>query len=599
VIGRLKPGATTAQAEADLSAMQNELSRRYKGYPPGVGILVAGLQQDNTRTIRGSLWFLLGVAGVLLLIACVNAGSLIVGRNSHRAAEFAVRVALGCCPARLLQQITLEILVLFVLAGLMGLGLAEILVRAFVAENPFGVLPPGGIGIDGKALAVTTLLVCATSLIFGSLPAFRTLRTHATDALRSRAGTPGREHLRSRMAFVGIEFALSVVLLVSAALLISTVARINSEAPGFNTNDVLVASVSLPYRAYATMAEQERFAGQVMQNLQADPQVRSAGVALAWPFQQNGLNPVEIEGTKAASTEQMPSAAFLMAGPGYFDALGIPLLRGRSFNAGDRADTPVVAVINEELARQGFAGEDPIGRLIRVRNAGQEEPTEPWAAIVGVVGATRSVRYNQMQWDRYPAIYTSMFQQKNTVRQTRFDSEVMHFYVQSQRGFNARTIAAAIHEVDSNLPVGAARSTGEIVRELRAQPRLRAVLLGIFAVFTMVLAAVGVYGVMAQFVEQRRREIGIRMALGAVGANIAGLILRRTLALAAIGSVTGVAAIGLLSRVLRSFLYDLSPLDPLIFTGVIGLLTAIAIAASYVPARRAVHVEPVEALRAE
>ena len=276
LIGRLKPGVTATQAEADLAAMEAELSRRFKGYPPGVGVLVIGLQQDNTRTIRGSLLTLMGAVAVLLLIACVNAGSLIVGRNSQRAGEFAVRVALGCSPARLLQQVTLEIMVLFVIAGTAGVALAFVLVRIFVAQNPFGVLPPGGLSVDGKIIALTSALVCAAALIFGSLPALRALRSRNanSDALRLRSGTAGREHLRSRMLFVAVEFALSVVLLVGAGLLISTFIRINSEDPGFSTNGVLVATVSVPYRNYPTVADQARLTDAILQNLSAAPPLK-------------------------------------------------------------------------------------------------------------------------------------------------------------------------------------------------------------------------------------------------------------------------------------------------------------------------------------
>ena len=599
LIGRLKPGVTAAQAEADLGTMEQELQRRFKGYPPGTGILVSDLQQDNTRTIRASLLFLLGAVAVLLLIACVNAGSLIVGRNSHRAAEFAVRISLGCSPARLLQQITLEVLALFVIAGIGGLVLAAALVRIFVAQNPFGVLPPGGIGMDAKVVGLTALLVCATSLLFGSLPAFRALRATSSDALRSRTGTPGRTHLRSRMTFVGVEFALSVVLLAAAGLLISTFARINSESPGFNTNNVVVADVSVPYRAYPTTGDQARLSRQVMENLEAQPQVRRVGVALAWPFEINGLNPVEIEGSGVTALNQMPTAAFLSAGPGYFEALGISLLRGRTFNDGDHADKPAVAVINEELARQAFAGADPIGRHIRLHYAGEKEPSEPWATVVGVVGATRSLRYNQMLWDRYPAVYTSMFQIDEAPRKTRFDAETLYFYIQERGGIDEPTIAAAVHKVDMNLPVGSVRSTGAIVRELRAQPRLRTRLLAGFAVFTLVLAGIGVYGVMTQLVEQRRREIGIRMALGAIGTNIVGLVLRRALLVAGLGVLAGLAASAALSRMLSSFLYGVSPLNPLIFGSVLAILIFIAVTASYFPALRATRIEPTEALRAE
>lgn len=599
LIGRLKPGATTAQAESDLGAMEDELNRRFKGYPPDFGILVTGLQQDNTRTIRTSLLFLFAAAGVLLLIACVNAGSLIVGRNSHRAGEFAVRVALGCSPMRLLQQITLEILALFLIAGAAGLGLAVGLVKGFVAVNPFDVLPPGGIGIDGKVLIATVLLVGITSLLFGSLPAFRALRLQDTDALRTRNNATGRKHLRSRMAFVGIEFALSVVLLAGAGILISSFVKINSQPPGFNTSNVLVANVSVPYRIYSTEEAQQRFSDEVLQNLQSNSQVRAAGVALAWPFEINGLNPMEVEGGKATSLQQMPTAALLMAGPGYFDALGIPLLQGRAFNAEDRAGKPEVAMINEELAREAFANENPIGRRIRVRSAGEQTPTEPWRTIVGVVGATRSIRYNQVQWDRYPAIYTSMFQQKLAGKQSRFDAEPMYFYVQGQNGIDARIIASAVHKADPNLPVGEVRSTAAIVSKLRAQPKLRATLLASFALITLVLAAIGVYGAMTQLVEQRRREIGIRMALGAISTNILGLVLRRALLLAFAGIAFGLIAVAALHRTMSSFLYNVSPLDPLIFSAVIGVLTVIAVLASCIPAWRATRIEPTEVLHAE
>lgn len=599
LIARLKPGITASQAEADLSAMEPELNRRFKGYPPGVGVLVTGLQQDNTRTVRSSLLILLAAVGVLLLIACVNAGSLIVGRNSQRAGEFAVRVALGCSRARLFQQITLEVLGVFLLAGAAGLGIAVALVRIFVAQNPFGVLPPGGVAVDGKVIVVTAAIAGATALLFGSWPAFRALRMSDVDALRSRSGASGQKQLRSRMAFVGIEFALSVVLLAGAGLLISSFVKINAEAPGFSRKNVMVAEVSVPYLDYPTTQDQARFSEQVMENLRANPQVRAAGVAVAWPFEINGLNPVELEGANAASLEQMPKAAFLQAGSGYFGALGVPLLRGREFNQHDQSGAPPVAVINEALAREAFAGKDPVGMHIRVRYPGEQQPTEPWATIIGVAGTTRSVRYNHIQWDSYPAVYTSMFQMDERGRKKRFDSLTIYFYIQERGGIGERAIAAAIHQVDANLPVGAVRSTDGIVRELRAQPRLRARLLAGFAVFTLVLAGIGVYGVMTQSVEQRRREIGIRMALGAVGTNIVALILRRALVLALIGAAAGIAVMAAISRLLQSLLYDVSALNPMILGAVVAILSAIAVVASCVPAWRATRIEPTEALRAE
>jgi len=598
LIGRLKPGVTPSQAEADLGGMQQELNKKFKGYPPGVGILVTGLQADNARTVRSSLLLLLAAVSVLLLIACVNAGSLIIGRNSHRAGEFAVRMAVGCSPLRLLQQLTMETLILFTVSGIAGVAIAAGLIRLFAVTNPLGVLPAGGITVDGKVLALTVLMVCATSLIFGSIPAFRALRSPDADPLRNRAVTQGRKHLRSRMFFVGLEFALSVILLVSAGLLISTFSRINAEAPGYDTLDVLVADVSVPYRLYPTNADRTALADKILQRVEQKLSGARAGVALAWPFEVNGLNPIEIEGRHDPSLERMPTAAPFMAGPGYFDALAIPVLRGRTITAQDRADQLPVAVVNQEFARAAFAGEDPIGRHIRLRYAGEQEPSEPWLTIVGVVGTTSSIRYDRVQWDRYPAIYSSMFQQKDTGNQKRFDSETFYLYVRGP-GTNARTISSAVHDVAPDLPVGMVRSTGKIVRELRAQPRLRAAMLGSFALFALILAAIGIYGVMTQMVEQRRREIGIRMALGAERVTIVRLVLRRALLLTGFGIVLGTAGTAVLTHFLRTLLYDVSPLDPFVFTGVILTLALVAIAGSYFPARLAVAIEPTEALRAE
>jgi putative ABC transport system permease protein len=598
VIGRLKLGITAGQAEADLAGLQHELDERFKDYPPGTGILVAGLQQDNTRTIRSSLLLLFGAVTVLLMIACVNAGSLIVGRNSQRSAEFGVRIALGCSVSRLLQQLTIEILVVFALGGAVGLIVAAALIKAFVVSNPFGVLPAGGITIDKTVLAGATLAVFATALLFGSLPAFRALRGADSDLLRARAATATRSELRARMMFVAVEFALSVVLLVGAGLLISTFSKINSEPLGFQTHDVYVTDVSLPYRDYPDLAAQSRFLDQLLLKLRSLPSVHDAGIALAWPFEVNGLNPVEMEGRPASKPEQMPQGVAFITDGAYFGALGIPILQGRTFNQQDRANTPRVAVINDEMARQFFAGQNPIGQRIRLRYPAEKAPTEPWVTIVGVAGATRSVRYNQIQWDRYPAMYTCIFQQSDKGAASRFDSLTVYVYLQGH-SIDLPLISAAVHSVDANLPVDSLRSTSTIVNDLRAQPRLRAVLLAGFGLLTLVLAAVGVYGVMTQLVEQRRREIGIRMALGAIATNIMALVLRRALLLTGAGVVAGIVAAAAVTRMMQGFMYGTSVLDPKTFTAVVLMLGLVALLASYLPARRAARIDPAATLRAE
>jgi putative ABC transport system permease protein len=532
------------------------------------------------------------------MIACVNAGSLIVGRNSQRSAEFGVRVALGCSVSRLLQQLTIEILVVFAFGGAVGLFIAAALIRVFVLANPFGVLPPGGITMDKTVVAGATLAVFATALLFGSLPAFRALRAADAGLLRARAATATRSELRARMIFVAVEFALSVVMLVGAGLLISTFSKINSEPLGFQTHDVYVAGVSLPYRNYPDLGAQGRFIDQLLLKLRTLPSVHEAGAALSWPFEVNGLNPIEIEGRPAVATEQMPQGVSFISDGDYFGALGIPLLQGRTFDRHDRLNTPRVAMINDEMARQFFAGQNPIGKRIRLHYPGEKKPTEPWVTIVGVVGATRSVRYNQIQWDRYPAMYTSLFQQSDKGAAARFDSLTVYIYVQGHI-IELPLISAAVHSVDANLPVDSVRSTSTIVSELRSQPRLRAVLLASFGLLTLVLAAIGVYGVMTQLVEQRRREIGIRMALGAVAANILALVLRRALLLTAAGLAAGIAAAAAVTRLMRGFLYGTSMLDPVTFVAVILMLALVALLASYLPARRAAQIDPAATLRAE
>lgn len=598
VIGRVKPGTTPEQAEADLNGLQQELNHRFSDYPPNFGVLVAGLQQDNTRTVRGSLLLLLGGVGVLLIMACVNAGSLIVGRNSRRHAEFAVRVALGCSVPRLLQQLTTEVLVLFGLGGALGLLVAFACVRAFVAANPFGVLPPSGVAIDGTVLAVTAGTVFATALVFGSVPALRAAWTSAPDALRSPRATADRAHLRSRTLFVGMEFALSVVLLIGAGLLIKTFSRIASEPLGFHTRDVFVAPVTLPYRSYGNVDAEVRFSESALARFRMLPSVRAAAVARAWPFQVNGLTHIEIEGDRHVSVEQMPETAEFIVGPGYFDALGVPLLRGRAIDDRDRQDSPPVAVINDEMARRMFRGEDPIGRYIRIRYIDEKEPTEPWVTVVGVVGTTSSVRYNHIDWNRYPAMYVSDYQQKDQNPSQPFASRTLYFYLQGG-SLGATSIAASIHTVDPSLAVGDVRTAEDVVTELRAQPRLRAELTGSFALLTILLAATGVYGVMTQMVEQRRREIGIRMALGAIGANIVALVLRRTLLLTSLGLIAGMAGAMLLSRLVRTFLYGTSTLDLTVFVGAVAVLGCVALLASYVPTVRAVRIDPGKTLRSE
>ena len=599
VIGRLSSGVAVAQAEADLSALQSQLDRQFSDEPEGSGVLVENLQQDNTRTLRSSLLLLFGAVSVLLVIACVNTGSLILGRNAQRAKDFAVRVALGCGTRRLLQQLTAEILIIFAFGGAVGLLVAFALLRVFATWSPFGVLPPGGLSLDRTVLAATAAIVCLTALAFGSLPAWRALKVREPDALRAGPRlTSSREHLRWRNLLVALEISLSVVLLVGAGLLVSTFIKIGSEPLGFQMRDVLVADVALPRAIYRTADDEIRFCDKLLQKLRGSPGIQAAGAAPSWPFNVDGLTPLETERQQGLSLEQLPQAATFEVSPGYFEALGIPLLRGRAFNDRDRTDSIPVAVINDEMARQYFAGQNPVGRRIRFRFIDQRAPVEPWLTIVGVVGGTRSIRYNHVQWDLYPAVYTSFFQATDENLHGA-DAQTIYLYVQGRTRLDASVVTSAVHDLDPDLPLGALRTTTEIVSTLRSQPRVRATLLATLGSLTLLLAAVGVGGVMGQMVEQRRQEIGIRMALGALASDIRRFMLGHAMRLTFAGTSVGLVAAAAVARVLRSFLFGVSVLDPVTFAAVIVLLALVALLAAYLPAHRAAKLDPIVTLRSE
>jgi putative ABC transport system permease protein len=591
VVGRLKAGVSATDAQTDLGAIQEQLNRRYSDEPTGSGVLVAGLQHDNTRTVRSTLLVLMAAVAVLLLIAGVNAGGLILGRHVERTREFAIRFALGCNVSRLWQLLTVDVLLLFACGGILGVAIASVLLRLFTASNPLGVLPPGGISVDGTVLATTGAAICATALLFGSVPAVRGLRRLDADVLRSRAATPDRSQLRSRMWFVALEIALSVVLLVSAGLLIATFANIASEPLGFETRGVYVTDVALPAARYATVEAQARFADRLLARLRALPSVRAAAVSASWPFQANGLSPIEVEG-RSMPVEQAPHAFTFTVGPRYFDALGIPVLRGREFAATDDPRGVGVAVINDAMARRAFPGADPIGQRVRVRRDDRNQPARPWLTIVGVVSNTRSQRYNHIDWDQEAAVYTAFDQRPDgNPAARRSDTQTVYIYVRAQ-SVAAASVTAAVHAVDRDLPLGPLRTSDDIVNALRTQPRMRAAVIGGFALLTVVLALVGVYGVMRQFVELRRREIAIRIALGASKGHVVRVMISRALAVVIGGLTVGVLGAIAAGRLLNSMLYGVSAVDPFTFGAVVATLAAVSIVASYLPARWAAGIDP-------
>ena len=297
--------------------------------------------------------------------------------------------------------------------------------------------------------------------------------------------------------------------------------------------------------------------------------------------------------------EQLPQVATFEVSPGYFAALGIPLLRGRAFDDHDRRDSTPVAVINDEMARLYFAGEDALGKRVRIRYIDQSIPETPWLTIVGVVGSTRSIRYNHIQWDLFPAVYAAFFQATDEYSHEAFDAQTIFIYVQGRSARDRSVVASSIHDLDSDLPLGSLQTTSEIVNSLRSQPRVRAILLGSLALLTLLLAAIGVGGVTGQLVEQRRREIGIRMAFGALASDVLRFVLSSALRLTLAGMAVGLFVGGVVAHLLRSFLFGVSILDPGTFGVVALLLLVVALCGAYLPAHRATKLDPMVTLRSE
>ena len=603
IVGRLKPGVSLQQARSEIGLLQQENDRRYPDVPPSTALL-DGLQRDNTRTMRSSLIVLGGAVGLLLLIACTNTASLIVGRNLEREKEFAIRAALGSSRRRLLFQLLVENLVLYAISGGVGLLIAFGSVRGFIAWNPFGALPSQPVRVSMPVLAMAATVTVLFGLAFGGYPAFRAARVKAYEALRSgRSGaSPARGERRLRGIIVVTQIALSVILLIGASLLLATYLHLSGQALGFNPADTRVVQLSLPHKRYGSDAQLTQFADRFSERLRMIPGVESEGMSYFLRLSNAGAEIFQVEGRRDSGGGHLPQAVPVTVGPGYLKAMGIATVGGRDFSESDMQTTRPVALINEEAAERYFPDRNPIGEHLRIGDPKDPATQEnPWLEVVGVVASTKSTRYNQIAWEARPEVYTDYRQQQIHQYALNTDYTTMFFVLRTQPGvaLGDAAIQKAVWSEDPDLPVGAIQSLGEMVGELQAQPRVRARLTSVFAVVTLLLAAIGIYGVMEQSVAQRYREIGIRMALGADRHRTVLLVLKQGFGLTFAGVLLGiVAGLGAV-RFMRSLLYGVTPNSPVTYIGVIAVVCLVALAASYWPARRAASVDPVRSLRAE
>jgi predicted permease len=591
VVGRLRRDVTLEGARQELAAIAARLVQQYPDDNEGVGATVDSLHEATVRQARAGLLVLLGAVGFVLLIACVNVANLLLARVLRREAEIAVRAALGAGRARLLRQLLTEAVVLAVLGGGAGLALASVSLDALLALRPEAVPRLVEIGLDRNVLAFAATGSIATGLLFGILPALHLIRRPAASALREggRGVLGGRGH-RLRGALVVGQMAMALVLLSGAGLLLRSFAQLRRVDPGFRSEGTLAFRIALPESAYPDDEERIAFYDRLFSRIAALPGVRSVGGVTGLPLTGNNFTiSFEVAGRPPVPPAEQPSMQTRIASPGYFETMGIPLRRGRRIEARDGATAAQVVVLSEAAVRQYFQDEDPLGRVLKIGL--RRGPGKPGAGgeVVGIVG---DVKEHGLQARQPPAVYIP-YEQYPT------PSLDVVVHTSLDPGSLAAPVEACVRELDPQLPLTRVATLDEVVARSLAEPRFYAILLGAFAATALFLAALGIFGALSYAVSQRSREIGIRVALGAQPAEVLGMVLRHALTLAALGMGIGLAGALALSRAISGMLFGLSPSDPATLGGVAALLAAVALLASYIPARRATRVDPVEALRAE
>ncbi len=603
VIGRLKPGVTLAQARQESDALARRLQREF--YPAqfrdgGLFELHASVEPfrfELAGRVRSLLFILQAAVGMVLLIACGNVANLLLSRAAARSREMAVRLALGAGRRRLIAQMLLESLPLALAGGALGLLVAAWGVDLLTAFSPVNIPRTADIRIDARVLGFTLLLCCGSALLFGLAPAWQCSRAPVCDALKEseRGGGPGRSRQRLLDAFVTCQFALCLVLLIAAGLLMRSFARLIATDPGFRPENVLSLSLSLPGNGYPTAGSIRSFFQRLLERADTLPGVKAAGAATDLPLavrESRGFA-MEDEQPEAAGLPMVVSHVNVFGG--YFEALGIRLSRGRFLKRQDGMREPVV-VINETMARRYWPGRDPVGRRMKW---GTRQSERPWMTIVGVVEDVKQGLHERPM----PQVFEPYLQVPDAWLEDRSIAAMRSMTLVVRAAGDPTSLVSAVRNevraLDPALPVFDVQTLERHVSDSVAPQRFNAFLLGIFGGLALLLASVGVYGVVAYSVTRRAREIGVRVALGARSADVVGMVIRRSVALAGAGIGLGLIVAFALTRTLSSLLYGTSPTDPATFAGVSLLLIGTAALASYMPARRAARVDPMIALRCE
>jgi putative ABC transport system permease protein len=586
LIGRLKPDVSIEQARAEMDAIAARLADQYPTVNSGIGVTLVTLDEQMTESVRTALLVLLAAVSFVLLVACANVATLLLARAASRQKEIAIRAALGAGRVRLIRQLLTEAVLLSALGGALGALLAIWGIDLILALSPSEIPRQNEIGIDASVLMFTLGLSVLTGVIFGLVPALQLSKSGLHEALkeggRSSAGST-RQGVRN--VLVISQVALTLVLLVGAGLLIRSFVRLLNVDPGFRTENLLVMNIAVPTSLRGAPPQKVAYYQELFERIEAIPGVESAGAVTRLPLTARGVTTkLSVEGHAVAPGEE-PDIEFRRASQDYFSALGVKLIDGRYFNAQDTAQNPGVVIVNQSAARRLWPDETAIDKRVRTT----QNPNAPWLTVVGVIG---DVKHFGLDADARPEIYISS-------EQAPPDSPFMVVRTTSDPMNVAASVRAQVGAMNKDQPVNTIQTMEEVLAASVAGRRFNMLLLAMFAGLALLLAAVGIYGVISYSVTQRTQEIGIRMALGAQTRDVLGMVIAQAAKLALAGVAIGLIASFLLTRLMKSLLFNVSATDPVTFLAVSLLLVALAFAASYIPALRATKVDPMIALRYE
>ena len=604
MVGRLKPGVTTAQAQQDAEQVAQEIMRNYPAYMNSLHIsaMVRPLAEDTVAEARPLIRTLFLAVVVVLFIACANLAGLLLVRVLGRRREVAVRLALGASGGAVVRQMLLEALALSISGGLLGLGLAAVALRVGISFLPESLPRISSIGLDWQVAGFALGAAVVTGLLCGLIPAFAAARTSVNEALKEggRTGTAGGGHARLRSALVIAETAVALILLTASGLLLRSFEKLRAVSLGFRADHMLTASYGLPQQHYSTQPSIDVFNQRLLEKLRRLPGVEAVGITSLLPATGVNANSAFVAEGFVPPKGAPLSLAFPSQLLGdYFHAAGIPLLRGRDFTEADNARAPLVTIVNRKLAEHFWPGRDPIGKRLRM---GMAETPTPWMTVVGEVG---DVKQNTADAETGYQIYQPASQSAasygSLAPPDSLNAQGGSIVLRTARDPEQATdsLRAVVHEIDPQLPLTQVQSMEQAVSETEAPRRFNAVLISSFAAAAVLLALLGIYSVISVSAAMRMQEMAIRLALGSQRSSVMRLILVSGVKLGLAGSVLGAAGAFFATRLLRSLLFEVDPLDPVVIALAAFSILLLAVAASFLPARRAATIEPMQALRAE